>query len=98
MKTSKSFVDVLAVKKIGSPPNNTGKTQIFDSNDYYNLELQKNDERASKKSFVVEVDDQGDFDSLEYLLDPMWPPEIVLLNTNYDMINYNWMSVTFENV
>lgn len=45
---------------MGSPTNNTGKMQVFDSKNYYEKlenQNQKDDERASKTSFVVEVDD-----------------------------------------
>ena len=42
---------------------------------------------------IVTVDDQHDVEMLNALIDPLMPPEIVLLNSNYDLINYNFQMV-----
>ena len=39
---------------------------------------------------IVTVDDQHDIEMLNGLIDPLMPPEIVFLNSNYDLINYNF--------
>ena len=39
---------------------------------------------------IMEINDQRDIDQLKNLIDPIMPPEIVFLNSYYDLINYNF--------
>jgi len=55
-------------------------------------------EASSKTSFIIEVDDNADVENLKYLLEPLLPPEVVMLTSNYDLVNYNWQTVKIENV
>jgi len=50
----------------------------------------------AKTSFVVELDDNKDLDVLKTLIDPFLPPDIILLNTQYDLFNYNWQTIDPE--
>jgi hypothetical protein len=42
----------------------------------------------SKRSFIIELDDNKEMDILKSLLEPFLPSNIVLLNTEFDLINY----------
>lgn len=44
----------------------------------------------ARTSFVIELDDAKDIDILKSLLDPFLPPNLILLNTQFDLFNYNW--------
>jgi len=37
-------------------------------------------------------------DVLKSLLDPLLPPNLVLLNTQFDLFNYNWQTIDPNNV
>ena len=47
----------------------------------------------SKTSFIIELDDNKEMDILKSLLDPFLPSNIVLLNTEFDLINYKKQTV-----
>jgi len=44
-------------------------------------------------SLIVQVDDSHDIEMLTGLIDPLMPPEVIFLNSNYDLINYNFQMV-----
>ena len=51
-----------------------------------------------KTSFVIELDDNKEMDILKSLIDPFLPPDIILLNTQFDLFNYRWQTINPSNV
>jgi hypothetical protein len=51
-----------------------------------------------KASFIIEIDDDKDLDILKGLLDPYLPTNIVLLNSEFDMLGSNKSSLNLSNV
>lgn len=51
-----------------------------------------------KTSFIIELDDDKDLDILKGLLDPYLPPNIVLLNSEFDMFGTNKIDLNLSNV
>ena len=52
----------------------------------------------TKTSFVIELDDSKDLTVLKSILDPFVPANLVILNTQFDLFNYNWQTINPENV
>ena len=52
----------------------------------------------AKTSFVIELDDTKDLDVLKSLVDPFLPPNLILLNTQFDLFNYNWQTIDPDKV
>ena len=40
----------------------------------------------------IPIEDQNDIEILQTLLDPIVPPQVVLLTTQYDMVNFNFQN------
>ena len=47
---------------------------------------------------MVDVDDSTDVEYIKNLIDPILPSDIILLNSMYDLINYNWQRVNFDKI
>jgi len=52
----------------------------------------------NKASFIIELDDHKDIEILKSFLDPYLPPNVTLLNTKFDLFNYNWQTIDSENI
>jgi len=53
---------------------------------------------AHNTGFIVELDDGKDIDNVKCLLDPYLPPFIAILNTQFDLLRYDWSSVDLDSV
>lgn len=47
---------------------------------------------------MIELDDYKDLDVLKSILDPFIPANLVVLNTQFDLFNYNWQAINPNNV
>ena len=80
--------NIIETKEYNAIHSNNLRRQNLSFQDGQHKEILTN--TPPKLSMIVSVDDQHDIDMLNGLIEPIMPPEIVLLNSNYDLINYNF--------